>query len=132
MLANYIAVLVGYLAITLGSACNYVAITGCASIDMSDPSSSDCPCLACDYPLTVSGDSTSCCTAADANCLTCDASSNCQTCVSNYFVDSGNVCALCSSQIPNCLTCSSVASGCTTCNAGYVINLSNACVHCSD
>jgi hypothetical protein len=77
MLVNFIAELVGYLAATLGSASNYVVITGCASIDKSDASCwSYCHCSAYDNPhcfwrlYFLSS-------AADVNCLTYDVSYNC-------------------------------------------------------
>jgi hypothetical protein len=89
--------------------CNTITIAGCSSYDTSNSLSlADCGCLACDPTLLVGPDSLSCChnSMSDVNCLGCDASYNCQACASHYVLNSANyLCDLCSTHIPNCLTC---------------------------
>lgn len=55
----------------------------------------------------------------------------CVSCNPNYYLSSSYVCIICSSVIPNCLTCSNPVY-CSQCVSGYTINsITNTCDSCS-
>jgi hypothetical protein len=104
-------ILLLYLAVSAScSPCNSIIIARCSIYDIINVYSLvDCGCLLCNPGYSVSLDYLSCCDSStmDPNCLSCDASFNCQACVSQYVLDSSNsnTCLSCSNLITNCLTC---------------------------
>ena len=141
------------LGFTLASASSCTAI---CSVSNCGTCATTTACKTCATGYTLSADGTTCDLYCPVlNCLTCSSATTCsacktglnlvttngkQTCVIQCGLGEVNtgtaatpVCAVCSSQIPNCMTCitSNAATVCTQCPTGYFIDGAGQCQLCS-